>query len=87
METDEPISQPTVPRWTITFLNVVGWSTVTAFLAAVMPDHWIQFSTTQFGFEAFPQHPVAEYLARQVSLFYGIGGVWILYLAMDLRQR
>jgi len=70
--------------WLRTLLYFVGGTALFAFAAAFMPSSWIVWTTDQLGVEPFPETPVAFYLARHLSLMYGLIGVALVYVARDL---
>ena len=60
------------------FLRFVGIFTQLAFVAAFMPQAWIVRITDQLHLPAFPDNPVAFYLARHLSLIYGFIGIALI---------
>ena len=68
------------------FLQMVGYVTLLAFLAAVMPEQWIIEASKFLGFDPFPYSPLTFYLARHLSLLYGFVGIGLLIIAADLDQ-
>ncbi|MEL6104376.1 MAG: hypothetical protein AAFU85_00005 [Planctomycetota bacterium] len=71
-------------RWLRGLIYFVGITGLFAFVAAFMPSSWIVWITDRLGVEPFPQTPVAFYLARHLSLMYGLIGVALIYVAWDL---
>ena len=62
------------------FLRIAGAICVVALVPAIMPRAWIVACHAWLGLGAFPQEPIAEYLARSTSglcAFYG-GLLWVL---------
>ena len=62
------------------FLRIAGAICLVAVVPAVMPRAWIVACHAWLGLGAFPQQPIAEYLARSTSAlcaFYG-GLLWVL---------
>ena len=66
------------------FLRGVGYVTLLAFAAAVMPEKWMVEASEFLGFEPFPDSPLTFYLARNLSLLYGFVGAALLIVASDL---
>lgn len=60
-----------------------GAGTLTAFAAAMLPAAWLSDIAAWLGIE-FPVQPVVVYLARHLSLLYGMVGVLFLWIAGDL---
>jgi hypothetical protein len=54
-----------------------------AFIAVAMPAAWIETGHQWAGMGAFPDAPVAGYLARSASLMYGLHGMLLFLLATD----
>ena len=61
-------------------MMAIGIGTMTAFVAAMMPVSWMEQTAEFFGIE-FQALPVTEYLARHLSLLYGMVGVAFCILA------
>ena len=62
------------------FLRIAGAICLVAVVPALMPRAWIVACHAWLGLGAFPQQPIAEYLARSTSglcAFYG-GLLWVL---------
>ena len=62
------------------FLRVAAATCLVAIAPALMPRAWIVACHGWLGFGAFPEQPIAEYLARSTSAlcaFYG-GLLWVL---------
>lgn len=66
------------------YLFGVGGVTLLAFVAAVMPSQWMVEIGEALGFEPFPESPLLYYLARNLSLVYGLLGIAALSLGSDL---
>ncbi len=73
-------------RWLILVLRVIGATTLLAFAAAVMPEKWIVETAEALGFDPFPHSPLTFYLARNLSLLYGFGGIGLLVITMDFAR-
>jgi hypothetical protein len=52
-----------------------------------MPRAWMAWTHVQLGMGAFPDAPVAEYLARLTSGLYAFYGGLLLLLARDVRRH
>lgn len=72
------------PRLLTLFLRFVGYITLLAFAAAIMPEKWIIETSEFLGFDPFPDSPLTFYLARNLSLLYGFVGAALLIVASDL---
>ncbi|WP_404306687.1 hypothetical protein [Neorhodopirellula lusitana] len=72
------------PHYIQIFLRVVGYVSLLAFAAAIMPEKWMVEIGAELGMEPFPDHPLTFYLARNLSLLYGFVGVVLLLVASDL---
>lgn len=71
-------------RYIIWLLQIVGGITLLAFGAAVMPSHWIIEVAEELGFDPFPDSPLTFYLARNLSLVYGLLGALLIIVSLDL---
>ena len=74
MHPTTPNNQPEGDRYIVLFLQVVGGISLLAFLAAVMPEHWMVETAKVLGIDPFPASPLTFYLARNLSLLYGFVG-------------
>lgn len=83
-DTGNPASQSTRDRWLLIFLRLIGITTLSAFIASVMPAAWIINISEELGFTPFPNSPLTFYLARNLSLLYGFVGAALLVIASDL---
>ena len=63
----------------------IGVGTMTAFGAAVMPMAWMIEIADWMGVE-LPARPVVGYLARHLSLLYGMVGVMFVVLSRDVSR-
>ncbi len=68
----------------IIILRLSGLMLITAFIAVFMPYETMARIHQRIGLGYFPQLPILDYLARSVSLFYGIHGVIVLYISFEL---
>lgn len=64
-------------------LRAFGAMDMLAFIAVAMPTAWIENGHQWVGLGAFPDAPVAGYLARSASMMYGLHGVFLFLLATD----
>ncbi len=71
--------------WLLLVLRLVAVITWLAFGAAVMPEKWIVEAAEALGFDPFPHSPLTFYLARNLSLLYGMvgAGLWIITLDIE----
>ena len=68
------------------FLRFVGYTTLLAFPAALMPEPWMVAIAKLLTIDDFPSAPLTFYLARNLSLVYGFVGVGILIITGDLAR-
>lgn len=68
------------------FLKFIGYVSLLAFAASVMPEKWIVETSEFLGFRPFPDSPLTFYLARNLSLLYGFVGAALLVVASDLER-
>ncbi|WP_417736036.1 hypothetical protein [Rosistilla oblonga] len=66
------------------YLLLFGGVVFSAFFAAAMPKAWMIATAEFFEIDSFPDHRLTWYLARHLSVVYGMLGVAILELARDL---
>jgi hypothetical protein len=71
-------------RHVLLFLRIIGGVSLLAFLAAVMPTHWMIETAEALGFKSFPDSPLTFYLARNLSLLYGFVGAFLIIISLDL---
>jgi len=64
-------------------LRAFGVMDMVAFIAVVMPTAWIETGHQWTGLGAFPEAPVAAYLARSASMMYGLHGLFLVLLSTD----
>jgi len=70
----------------IIILRISGFMLITAFIAVFLPYETMARIHHQIGLGNLPQLPIVDYLARSVSLFYGIHGVIVLYISFNLMR-
>lgn len=63
---------------------MIGGVSLLAFAAAVMPRGWLVAITGELGLAPYPDSPLTDYLARNLSLLYGFVGLALLIVAGDL---
>ena len=72
-------------RWLRLLLRVTGGVMLLALVAVVMPRSWMAAAHEWLGVGAFPDAPIAEYLARSTSGLYAMLGGLAILLAADVR--
>jgi len=70
----------------IIILRLSGLLLIMAFIAVFLPYENMASIHKQMGLGNLPQLPILDYLARSVSLFYGIHGVMVLYISFNLMR-
>ncbi len=65
-------------------LRISGIMLIAAFGAVLLPYDIMNQIHQNFGLGSLPRAPILDYLARSVSMFYGIHGVIVLYISFDL---
>lgn len=73
-------------RYLTWFLRVVGSMSLLALVAVFMPRGWMAACHEALGLGRFPPEPVAEYLARSLSMFYAALGAVLWILSRDVRR-
>ncbi len=71
-------------RWLLLYLRFIGWVSLLAFAAAIMPEPWMIQIAKVLTIDPFPVHPLTFYLARNLSLLYGFVGVALIVVAHDI---
>lgn len=64
----------------------LGVSALFALVAVFMPLSWMTVTHRWLGLGEMPTDPIAEYLARSLSLFYTLFGALCLAMAADLER-
>lgn len=59
---------------------------VTAFIPVAMPTAWMQEIHRRLGMGELPTGSIVEYLTRSLSLLYAVHGVFLFWLAADVRR-
>ena len=67
-------------------LRVAGVFEIVAFIAVVMPRSWMEISHEWLGLGVMPHGPVLMFLIRQASYTYGMHGVSLWVLALDVKR-
>jgi hypothetical protein len=67
-------------------LRLAGAFEILAFIAVVMPRSWMEISHEWLGLGQMPHGPVLMFLIRQASYTYGIHGISLWLLAMDVKR-
>jgi hypothetical protein len=65
-------------------LRLSGLLLVTAFIAVFLPYKTMNIIHQYMGLGILPQTPIVDYLARSLSLFYGVHGIITLYISFNL---
>jgi hypothetical protein len=73
-------------RVLVLLLRLMGIAEVCAFIGLVMPTAWMAAAHERLGLGAFPEAPIAPYLARCLSAFYMMHGGVLLICASDVRR-
>jgi hypothetical protein len=67
-------------------LRLAGTIEILAFIAVVMPRSWMEISHEWLGLGQMPHGPVLMFLIRQASYTYGMHGVSLWVLALDVKR-
>ena len=67
-------------------LRLAGAIEILAFIAVVMPRSWMEISHEWLGLGQMPRGPVLMFLIRQASYTYGMHGVSLWVLALDVKR-
>jgi hypothetical protein len=70
----------------IIILRLSGLLLVTAFIAVFLPYDTMNIIHHYLGLGVLPQTPIVDYLARSLSMFYGVHGIITLYISFNLRK-
>ncbi len=73
-------------RWLVLLLRFVGGVCLLALVPLWMPRSWMDAGHRWLGWGAFPDAPVAEYLARSVSSLSAFYGGLLIALSGDVRR-
>ncbi len=87
VKTNDPLQSASqaaaITVWLRRLLVVLGSICLLALFAVLMPREWIARSHAWMGLGAFPEAPIAEYLARSTSALCAFYGGFVLMLARD----
>jgi hypothetical protein len=67
-------------------LRLVGSVEMLAFAAVILPRHWMETMHTALGLSEMPKGPVFDSVMRQVSFTYGLHGVALWFIAVDVAR-
>lgn len=67
-------------------LRLAGAFEILAFIAVVMPRSWMEISHEWLGLGQMPHGPVLMFLIRQASYTYGMHGISLWVLALDVKR-
>lgn len=67
-------------------LRAMGLLDICAFAAAIAPRAWIAASHENLGLGHFPHEPIAGYLARCTSVWCGLYGLLLWFVAGDVTR-
>jgi hypothetical protein len=67
-------------------LRLAGAFEILAFIAVVMPRSWMEISHEWLGLGVMPHSSVLMFLIRQASYTYGMHGICLWVLALDVKR-
>lgn len=67
-------------------LRLAGAFEILAFIAVVMPRSWMEISHEWLGLGEFPGGAVLMFLIRQASYVYGMHGVSLIILSLNVKR-
>jgi hypothetical protein len=67
-------------------LRIIGFPSLLAMGAVVMPFSWMESFHEQLGLGTMPNAPIVEYLARSLSAFYALLGLVFCYVSFQVPQ-
>jgi len=73
-------------RWMAWLFRATGGVETMAFVAVVLPFEWMAASHEWIGLGELADEPVVRYLIRSVSFFYGVHGVLMWLVSMNVRR-
>ena len=82
----EPTNERPHRNALVVALRLLGLLDLCAFVAAIAPRSWIAFSHAGLGLGVFPQEPIAGYLARCTSVWCGLYGLLLWFVASDVAR-
>jgi hypothetical protein len=65
-------------------LRLVGTVELGAFVAVVMPRHWMEVGHSWLGLGEMPDGAIVNFIIRQASFTYGLHGVLLWVLSWDV---
>jgi len=77
------VSKETIQK---VLLRLAGMIEMLAFIAVVMPRSWMEISHEWLGLGQMPQGPVLMFLIRQASYTYGMHGISLWVLSLDVKR-
>jgi hypothetical protein len=67
-------------------LRALGCLDLLAFVAVVMPQHWIELAHSWSGLGTMPREPIVGYLVRSTSALYALHGAMIVFISFDVAR-
>jgi hypothetical protein len=67
-------------------LRLVGLTEMLAFCAVIMPRSWMEASHAGLGLGQMPEGSLLMFMIRQASYAYGMHGISLWILSMDVRR-
>src|SRR6185295_2144901 len=80
---DEAMSEEQLQKW---ILRIAGAFEILAFISVVMPRSWMEAGHAWLGMGVMPDGPLLMFMIRQASYTYGMHGVSLWLLSMDLQR-
>lgn len=84
MNQSKPTAPDTYARWLRGLLRLGGSVMLLAVGAVIMPSQWMRQAHQALQLGAFPEQPVAVYLARSASALYAIHGGMLWLVSTDI---
>jgi hypothetical protein len=73
-------------RALVWLLRIFGGMALFAFGAIFLPVSWMAAIHAWLGMGKYPESTVVDYLARSLSMFYGLIGVLLIVMASDVER-
>lgn len=70
----------------VVIMRFMGVSALLAIFAVFFPYSWMNACHEYMGLGTLPEAPIVSYLARSLSAFYAMHGVFTLVIASDIRR-
>lgn len=70
----------------IIILQLIGISGLFAIPCIFLPYDWMNYIHEHAGLGEMPNTPIVSYLARSLSMFYGVVAGLMLYISCDIRR-